>query len=71
MSHLHHDHHPRRQFLKKSFQFFGAFATASGSNHAASAKEAVESKPEGVPVVSGKPAAAPPTVTGKPAEKKS
>jgi hypothetical protein len=42
MSYLHHDQnhpHPRRQFLKKGFAFFGATAAVSASPRGAAAKE--------------------------------
>jgi len=50
MSYFHHHHHARRQFLKKSFTFFGALANPSGARATARAKEVGEAKVEKQPI---------------------
>ena len=53
--HGHHGHHARRQFLKKSFEFFGVFAAASAPARRATARESEKSSIEKQALPSGKP----------------
>jgi len=59
-----HHHHPRRrQFIKKGFAFFGAFAAATGAARTVLSKEQEKSKQTGP---AGKASAAPPAPAKQP-----
>jgi len=63
MSHLHH-HPPRRQFLKKTFQFFGAFAAAPSRGRGAPVRHEEDTPKASVPPAPpAAPAPSPPQLT--------